>query len=105
MTNKELRKRLYTAAIAKMKLDRAMAALEEEIDDLNVFEIRGIMKGCTVNDGRLYDSKGNRLACDGLVDGKYYCDQYTGCLGDDYHGYMYYPIDDKGAVVMVYYCC
>lgn len=105
MTNKELRKRLYTAAMAQIKLKKAMAALEEEIDNDMVYEIKGIIKGCAVIDGCFYDSRGKRLARGRLVDDKYFCDQYTGYLEDNYHGYMYYPIDDNGTVVAVYYEC
>lgn len=105
MKNKELRKRLYTLGVLKRKELELLEIISEEFEDLSNYEVIQILYNCTVKNDCLYNSKGNRLAAGGLVDDKYFCDQYTGYCEDDYNGYMYYPVDNKGTYVKVWYEC
>lgn len=105
MKNKELCKRLYTLAILKAKENKIEETISEEFEDCSNYEVMDILYNCTVKDDCLYNNKGCKLANGGLIDDKYFCNQSVGYCEDDYYGYMYYPVDDKGTYVKVWYDC
>lgn len=105
MKNKELRKRLYTLAVLKVKENGIYETIAEEFEDCTNYEVIGILYNCTVKDDCLYDNKGRRLASGGPVDNKFFCNQSTGYCEDDYHGDMYYVVDDKGTYIKIWYEC
>ena len=55
---------------------------------------------CFESRGHLYHG-GGKLDNSGKVDNDYYCDQYKGYLGDDFHGTCYFATDKKGVFVAV----
>ena len=71
-----------------------------DIDGLDL-ELSYFVNGCIEKNGHLYDENGRRLDNCGLVDNDYYCSQYVGYLGDDFHGTLYYATNEKGVFVAI----
>lgn len=102
---KMLRKTLYHIAILGNKLGTLYDRISEEFEDCYNYSVNSILYNCKEIDGKLYNSKGYLLADSGLIDNKYYCNQWSGYCEDNYYGNMYYKIDDKGTFVEVSYEC
>lgn len=102
--NKKLTKTLFHIAKLQKELEILKERISEEFEDVCGWDVIAILEGCTEKDNCLYDSKGQKLAKDGLVDGKYYCNQKAGYCEDDFYGNMYYKIRD-GVFVQVFYEC
>lgn len=67
-----------------------------------------IYRKCKIENGVLYDFKGNFLSNDGNCmdeDIPYFVNQYTGYCGDDFHGTMYVKVDDENTFVAIHYDC
>lgn len=67
-----------------------------------------ILDNCIEKNNCLYDSNESKLASGGLVDNLYYCNQYmqyTGYLGNDVYGTMYFKTYKKGQFIAVSYHC
>ena len=79
--------------------------LSEKIDcDRLIWESAYFVTGCKERGGHLYKD-GKRLDRNGLVDGDYYCTQYTGYCEDDYHGTLYFKTNVPGQFVAVPFEC
>ncbi len=102
---KMLRKTLYHIAVLTNKIKALYKRIAEEFEDCSDYTVCRILHNCRELNGKLYDETGNVVSDSGLIDDKYYCNQYSGYVEDDYHGYMYYKIDDKGTFVEVNYWC
>lgn len=55
---------------------------------------------CVEKGGHLYQD-GKKMDNEGKVDNDYYCNEYTGYLGDDFYGTLYFATDKKGVFVAV----
>ena len=111
--------RAVAAATAKQKLLRlAEITIEQEklykelhdewFDDMCYFNASRILTGCTVDEEGLKNSDGELVCRDGRCMDEplgYFVEQWSGYCEDDYHGYMYVSIDDKGTFVEVNYQC
>lgn len=78
-----------------MKLDKVI-----DIDGLDLHAAY-FVDGCIEKDGHLYNDEGDRYDNSGLVDDEYYCNQYTGYLGDDFYGTLYFKTETAGRFVGV----
>lgn len=89
--------------IAKMneRIKSLATMLEEELD-LDGLDLTSayFVENCEEKNGHLYSDEG-RLDNSGLVDDQYYCDQYTGYLGDDFYGTLYFKTNVPGKFVAV----
>lgn len=94
-------KEIKDIAKANAKIERLANLLAEKIycDGLNFAEAY-FVSGCREKNGHLYHGEA-RLDNSGLVDDDYYCDQYTGYLGDDFYGTLYYKTDVRGVFVAI----
>ncbi len=93
---------------ARCNLIRENLRKIEPFDECMDWDATGVYTGCTVNDGSLYDSRGELLSNDGrCMDEEipYFVNQYTGYCEDDYHGTMFIKVDDENTFVAIEYWC
>ena len=86
------------------KITQLIEKLSSQLDvDGCDFNDAYFVKNCEEINNHLYDSEGNQLDNDsyGLIDDDYYCCQYTGYCGDDFHGTLYFKTDVPGQFVAV----
>lgn len=86
---------------ANAKVAHLVEVLENkmECDDLD-FANAYFVNGCKERKGHLYQGECRLDNC-GLVDDLYYCNQYTGYLGDDFYGTIYFKTNVPGQFVAV----
>lgn len=60
-----------------------------------------LIRGCVAENGHLYNKDWHRLDNSGLVDNDYYCNQYTGYLGDNFYGTVYYATEEESTFIAV----
>lgn len=84
---------------AKIKKLAEKAAERMDADGLD-FSGAYLITGCKVKGKHLYHGE-YRLDNCGLTDDLYFCLQYTGYLGDDYYGTLYFKTDVPGQYVAV----
>lgn len=96
------------------ELESKIGLLHEKLSKIYPFDecmcwgCTGIYTGCTIEDGCLYDSRGNLLSNDdGCTDEAipYFVNQTTGYCEDDYHGTMFIKVDDENTFVAITYDC
>ena len=94
---------LELAKIAELntEINRLCEALDKKIDCSGFsLDCATFVENCVEKDGHLYKD-GCKLDNSGNVDNDYYCNQYTGNLGDDFWGTLYFATDKKGVFVSV----
>ena len=86
---------------AMKKIERLIERCERQFDcDGLDFRSAYLIDGCAERNGHLYQN-GDQIDRDGLVDDLYYCTQYTGYLGDDFYGTLYFKTNVPGQFVAV----
>lgn len=94
-------KEIKGIAKANAKIEHLANLLSEKIDcDGLDLSAAYFISGCREKNGHLYHGEA-RLDNSGLVDDDYYCNQYTGYLGDDFYGTIYFKTDARGVFVAV----
>ena len=84
---------------AKIKRLAEIVGQKMDADGLDL-DCAYLISGCSAKGKHLYQN-GQRLDNSGLVDDLYYCNQYTGYLGDDFYGTLYFKTDVPGQYVAV----
>ena len=83
------------------KIKNLAGKLEKKMDTDGLdWQSAYLVDGCKERNGHLYRGVA-MLDNDGLVDDLYYCDQYTGYLGDDFYGTLYFKTNVPGQFVAV----
>ena len=91
------------AKIAELnaEINRLYADIDKKINCSGFgIDCAKFVENCVEKDGHLYQD-GWKLDTSGNVDNDYYCNQYTGYLGDDFWGTVYFATDKKGVFVAV----
>lgn len=103
------KEKLLLLAKINIERERLYKELHETfLEDCDYFDATQILYNCTIDDEGLKDAEGEIICCDGrCMDDPlgYFVEQWTGYCEDDYHGTMYFPVDDNGTVVVVSYSC
>jgi hypothetical protein len=104
--NKKLQHQLKTLYEHQQGIEKVLEILTSKydcFDGISVDTLK-IIENCTVRNDGLYQ-KNNKIANGGLIDDLYYCNQLPTCDEDIYQGYMYFPLDENGTYIRIYYEC
>jgi len=104
--NKKVSNELLELYNEHNKLESILKELQKENDCFEGVNLNSmqLVEDCTVKGNELWCGN-KKLAKDGLVDDLYFCNQSTGYCEDDYYGYLYFPIDNVGTYLKMYYEC
>ena len=89
--------------IAEMnaKIMHLAKILNEKMDTEGLnWERAYLIANCEERNGHLYCGN-SQLDNEGIVDDLYYCEQYDGYTGDDFHGTLYFKTNVPGQFVAV----
>lgn len=96
---------IYTKIKHIAELNETIELLIRELEEQGLdtdgldFGAAYFVEDCIEKDGHLWNKDGHRYDNSGLTDNTYYCNQYTGYLGDDFYGTCYFATDEEGVFV------
>jgi len=98
---------LKTIAEDNDKRMRLCISISKKIDIEGLdFAEASIIRGCKVEEERLYDCNGERLDNGGgLIDDDYFCCQHTGYCEDDYYGTVYFATNEDDTYIAIPFSC